>query len=134
MRKIPLNLFIMFAVSLVLSFYTLVGTQARLFKEEDITCYNPYVIDGDTFQCSKDRIRLAKIDAPEMPGHCRAGRQCTPGNPHASRDFLISLTRGKVFCQSLKKDHYDRTIARCSVNGEDISDAMVRSGYAVSRY
>ena len=40
-------------------------------------CRAAYVIDGDTIACATGpRIRLASIDAPELPGHCRTGRRC----------------------------------------------------------
>src|SRR3546814_18258674 len=44
--------------------------------------------DGDTIRCGSERIRLLGIDAPEMPGHCRKGRQCAPGNPRAAKAGL----------------------------------------------
>lgn len=52
-----------------------------------------------------------RIDAPEMPDHCRKGRRCTPGNPFKSKDYLESLTRGTVTCTAIEIDHYGRTIA-----------------------
>lgn len=50
------------------------------------TCQSVSVIDGDTFNCDGQRVRMAGIDAPELPGHCRPGRDCTPGDPFASTD------------------------------------------------
>lgn len=32
-----------------------------------VPCSNPQVHDGDSIRCGKERIRLASIDAPEMP-------------------------------------------------------------------
>lgn len=80
-------------------------------------------------------MRLYGIDAPEMPGACRPGRQCTPGDPIAARDHLRALTSGKsVVCQQVDKDRYGRIIVRCAVNGVDLSCSMVRDGFAVERY
>lgn len=101
---------------------------------DDLRCDSPNPVDGDTFRCAGERIRLANIDAPEMPGHCRAGRVCTPGDPHASRDYLAQLTRGEVTCRRIATDRYGRTIALCQANGRDLSCAMAASGYAVERY
>ena len=42
------------------------------------------VTDGDTIRCGDERIRLLAIDAPEMGGRCRKGRQCVAGSPLAS--------------------------------------------------
>jgi endonuclease YncB( thermonuclease family) len=99
-----------------------------------IICNNPAVTDGDTFRCASIRIRLANIDAPEMAGHCREGRRCTPGNPIAAKDYLHSLSRGSVTCKPIEKDKYGRTVALCTANGKDLSCAMVSAGHAVERY
>ena len=99
-----------------------------------ITCENPEIIDGDTFTCAGERIRLSSIDAPEMPGHCRAGRECTKGDPYAAQDYLSSLTRGEVICKRKDTDHYGRTVARCQSSGKDLSCEMIAAGYAVERY
>ncbi len=103
-------------------------------REAEIICSRPHITDGDTFRCDGQNIRLANIDAPELPGHCRAGRDCTAGNPHAARDYLHRLTRGRVECQRLSTDVYGRTIARCAAGGQDLSCAMVGARHAVERY
>ena len=100
-------------------------------------CDNPRHHDGDNVRCDgiKPAIRLEGIDAPEMPGACRPGRDCTPGDPYASRDTLRSLTRGrKVICTEQDRDRYGRIIARCSAGGIDLSCAMIAAGQAVPRY
>ena len=44
-------------------------------------CPNPYHHDGDAIRCGHEgrSDRLYAIDAPEMPGACRPGRECSPG-------------------------------------------------------
>lgn len=110
--------------------------QAKLRPEAPlISCTNPYIIDGDTIDCNGLRIRLAGIDAPEMPGHCKAGRKCTAGDPHAARDYLSTLTRDGISCTPKEVDHYGRTIARCETAAvKDVSCAMLAAGHAVRRY
>ena len=112
--------------------------EVRIFNggnaETVIYCSRPYIIDGDTFSCGERRIRLASIDAPEMPGHCAAGRHCTPGDPYASKQYLISISRGTVTCHEVDTDHYGRTVARCDSGGKDLSCEMVASGHAVEMY
>lgn len=104
-------------------------------REASLSCYSPRIIDGDTLDCGGHRIRLASIDAPEMPGHCASGRRCTSGDPFASRDYLYALSRGRVFCAAQGKDHYGRTVARCwNKADEDFSCSMVETGHAVERY
>lgn len=104
-------------------------------------CSAPYVIDGDTIQCSRGpRVRIARIDAPEMPGHCRTGRSCAPGDPFASKAALVALIdRRPLRCTPVSAsprggsstDRYGRTVAQCSVNGADIGEYMISRGYAI---
>ena len=91
-------------------------------------CSNPSHHDGDNVRCSNidQAIRLQGIDAPEMPGACRPGRDCTPGDPYAARDQLRRLTSGKtVRCEQEDTDSYGRIIARCDAGGVDLSCAMI---------
>lgn len=97
-------------------------------------CRSPRVLDGDTLDCGGRRIRLYGIDAPELPGHCRPGRDCTPGDPFASQARLRSLTRGEVACGEVDVDVYGRSVARCTGPEGDLSCAMLESGHAVRRY
>lgn len=100
-----------------------------------ITCTSPSVTDGDTLRCGDVRIRLSSIDAPEMPGHCRPGRACTPGDPYASQANLARLVQGmEMACAQEDVDRYGRIVARCSVAGRDLSCAQVEGGFAVERY
>ena len=75
------------------------------------------------------------IDAPEMPGHCRAGRACTPGDGHRSKAVLAGLVAtGQVSCQPSGFDRYGRTLARCSIGTVDLGCELIRAGAAVERY
>lgn len=103
--------------------------------ENMFDCETPAVTDGDTLRCGPLRVRLASIDAPELPGHCRAGRVCTSGDPWASSKHLQTVIAGKpLVCRRIDIDHYGRTVAFCSAEGRDLSCAQVTSGNAVVRY
>ena len=95
-------------------------------------CTVASVTDGDTFRCSNGvRVRLSSIDSPEMPGSCPPVRSCAPGNPYAAKAALARLIAGRtVQCEPVGKS-YKRTAAWCSVGGQDLSCAMVRSSHAV---
>lgn len=104
---------------------------------ELFVCDHPFHHDGDAIRCGpKGRSdRLYAIDAPEMPGACRPGRQCTPGDPFAARDYLRALTAGKsVWCRQVDSDRYGRRILQCFADDIDLSCRMVRDGFAVERY
>jgi micrococcal nuclease len=93
-------------------------------------------IDGDTIVCrvglSRVHLRLNGIDAPELPGHCRKGRHCAPGDPFASKANLSSLVNGKrVHWTNLGTDKYGRTIAKAKVGRIDVQCAQLRGGYAI---
>lgn len=96
------------------------------------SCSVLHVTDGDTFRCSNGtRVRLASIDTPEMPGSCRPGRACAPGNPYAAKAALQRMISGRtVHCEPVGMS-YNRVAAWCSANGVDLSCAMVRGGYAI---
>lgn len=91
------------------------------------------VVDGDTLRCSQELIRLIGIDAPELPGHCREGRDCAPGDPFESKRALEALSRGTAVISREGRDQYDRTLARVRVNGMDLSCAQLAGGHAIYR-
>lgn len=98
-------------------------------------CTTPYAIDGDTIICGRERVRLAVIDAPELPGHCRQGRTCVGGNGGASKAALAKLlTMGRVTLRRCGLDRYGRTLAHVYVSGQSLGAVMVAGGAAIERY
>lgn len=90
------------------------------------------VIDGDTIRCGTEKIRLLGIDAPEMPGHCRAGRVCVTGDPFASRSSLSAGLAGRqITLRRFAPDRYGRTLAIVLADGENLSCRQVEKGMAV---
>ena len=87
--------------------------------------------DGDTIRCGEERIRLIAIDAPEMPGHCRAGRECVGGDPFASAEALRgAMASGPLAIRRFGQDRYGRTLAMVEAGGVDLSCAQIESGHA----
>lgn len=102
---------------------------------DQFQCASVRVIDGDTFDCDGRRVRLQGIDAPELAGHCRPGRQCTPGDGVASTESLARLVAwNSVQCRPVDIDVYGRTVARCTAGKNDLSCAQLDAGQAVRRY
>ena len=108
-----------------------------LLAAASFACLDPSHHDGDNIRCSNvpGSMRLHGIDAPEMPGACRPGRECTPGDPFAARDYLRSLTSGRaVSCTVVDVDHYGRDVVECTADGRNLGCAMIAAGQAVQRY
>ena len=94
------------------------------------------VHDGDSIRlCDGERVRIANIDAPEMPGSpkCQRGRNgwCDYRLAVQSRDALQGLlASGSVSVFRQGQDAYGRTLARVSVNGQDAGQYLVQLGLA----
>jgi endonuclease YncB( thermonuclease family) len=100
-------------------------------------CAFPSVHDGDSIRCGGERIRIANIDAPELPGSpkCedkrRAFAWCDYQAGYRARDALQAfLSRGRVMIEPLGPDKYGRTLAHVTVNGEDAGRYLVQRGLA----
>lgn len=82
-----------------------------------------YVTDGDTITICKTQIRLFGIDAPEID------------HPYGKKAkwALVKLCKGHtVTAEVTEKDHYGRTVARCTLpDGRDLSAEMVKMGLAI---
>ncbi len=89
--------------------------------------------DGDTIRCGNERIRLLGIDAPELPGHCRPGRRCAPGDPVASANSLRSAMTGTRRINRVSTDHYGRTLATVTGDRGDLSCWQLSQGQASYR-
>jgi endonuclease YncB( thermonuclease family) len=91
------------------------------------------VRDGNQVVIGASRIRLGGIDAPNLDQLClnHTGERWTCGA--AARDELTKHTDGKSWtCHVLRADRRGRQVARCEVDGEDIQQWMVKSGWALS--
>lgn len=88
-------------------------------------------VDGDTLRCAGERIRLLGIDAPELPGHCRPGRQCVAGDAQAATRSLAAAIGGALTIERVGVDRYGRTLAMVAGAGGDLSCHQLRAGAAV---
>lgn len=106
--------------------------QARLLSEGRVL----RAIDGDTLLCriicpcckveSEQRVRLARIDAPELrgPEHTAAAL--------AKRYLAAQVAQGRAqfAVRRAWPDRYGRVIAEVIVDGRNMSDAMLEAGLA----
>lgn len=90
------------------------------------------VIDGDTLDVGGVRIRLFGVDAPESGQRCN-DEQGRPYNCAALAASALEeeIAGGKVICNAMETDQFGRTVAICTVRGQDIGEAIVRRGYAL---
>jgi micrococcal nuclease len=81
-----------------------------------------FAVDGDTIRCDGERIRLARIDAPER------------GKPgfQAAKDHMALQVRGKeVRCVVRGRERYGRLLAECGTDETpNLSNEMLRAGLA----
>ncbi|HEY0912817.1 MAG TPA: thermonuclease family protein [Bradyrhizobium sp.] len=93
----------------------------------------PKIREGDQITIGSARIRLGGIDAPSVDQLClnNTGERWTCGV--AARDELIHHTDKKSWtCHVERPDRRGRSVARCTVDGEDIQKWMVSSGWALA--
>ncbi|MDB6455118.1 thermonuclease family protein [Falsirhodobacter sp. 20TX0035] len=90
------------------------------------------VIDGDTLQMGKDRVRLHGIDAPESRQTCRRGRRIWACGQEATRALERLIGASQVTCQKRATDRYGRSVSECHAGGQNINVWMVRHGWAVA--
>lgn len=112
----------------------LMAACAHLFLEgsDRIVSGRAFAIDGDTIRIGDSKIRLKGIDAPEMTQSCiRDGKPVLCGEK--ARDaLLVMILNQHVECRVSGRDRYQRSLARCYVNDEDIGARMVAEGCAVA--
>ncbi|MBA4160493.1 MAG: nuclease [Novosphingobium sp.] len=98
-----------------------------------VLCSVVVVHDGDTFRCNGEKIRIANIDAPELPDspRCKDARRerawCDYRAGYASRDALSAFLRsGQIKVHRQGVDRYGRTLATVTVNGKDVGSYLVQ--------
>jgi len=89
------------------------------------------IVDGDTFDLGTIRIRLWGIDAIESEQRCFANGGSWDCGAEATKSLKEHLRGQKVECVVQSKDHFGRTVAKCTANGEDIGGWLVRTGMAL---
>jgi endonuclease YncB( thermonuclease family) len=93
----------------------------------------PRIVDGDTVEIDGTKIRLEGIDAPETDQLCLDAKGGRSACGVAAREALRSHTNSKPWtCRVSGQDKYGRSLATCSVAGEDVDRWMVRSGWALA--
>ena len=113
---------------LVLSVILLFVTPAN---SENPIVGHPRVIDGDSLNFGKTRIRLQGIDSPERK------QLCTDKNAklywcgiETTKAIEALIGNGLVRCEGAERDRYKRILATCyNEAGENLNKWMVRNGW-----
>lgn len=93
----------------------------------------PTIVDADTIYLNGDKIRLEGVDAPETDQTClNAESQAFKCGLEARRALEARFGNRSWTCRPSGKDRYGRTLAACSVEGQDVGRWLVREGWALA--
>lgn len=93
----------------------------------------PRIVDADTIYLAGDRIRFAGIDAPETDQTCLTPQGQASACGIEARNKLQQFAGNRVWvCELSGRDRYKRSLGTCSIDGEDVSRWLVRSGWALA--
>ncbi len=99
-----------------------------LVAAASFVCANPTAIDGQTLACAgRSRpVILEGIGAPALSKLCRNGGDCKADAGAPPRDRLREIVEGRdTVCFSPKSQRARTGAARCYVEGNDLSCAMI---------
>ena len=113
MKKLSLTLF---------SILVLISYSISNSSEKNLAKGKARIIDGDTIEIDKEKIRFGGINSPERN---------EVGYKLAKDKLIKKIANQVVTCVREKnKDKYQRTVAECFIDGESLSSFMVKNGYA----
>jgi endonuclease YncB( thermonuclease family) len=93
----------------------------------------PRIVDGDTLEIGTTKIRLASIDAPESDQVCLdANRKRWTCGIEARDRLAAHIGNRPIDCAPTGLDTYGRTLATCTLAGENLNAWMVRQGWALA--
>jgi len=90
------------------------------------------VIDGDTLEIHTKRIRLYGIDAPESGQSCTVQGKSSRCGQLAALALADKIGSRRVTCEAKDRDDYNRVVAVCHSDGEDLNAWMVARGWAMA--
>tara|TARA_Y100001936_G_C16040397_1_gene651210 strand:+ start:704 stop:1168 length:465 start_codon:yes stop_codon:yes gene_type:complete len=107
---------ILFSIVILIT-YSIVNS-----AENNVVKGKARIIDGDTIEINKEKIRFGGINSPER----------NETGYRLAKDKLIEKIANNILTcvREKNKDKYRRTVAECFIDGESLSSFMVREGYA----
>jgi endonuclease YncB( thermonuclease family) len=93
----------------------------------------PHIISGDAVNFGKTRVRLSAVSAPGLEQLCLDASGAHSPCGLTVRDELAKHVGSKSWtCQASRTDRFGRSVAKCTVDGEDIAKWLARSGWALA--
>ncbi len=106
-----------FAALLITALFALTSTAFA----QQFNCTVGPVVDGDTFWCTDGKkVRIHGIDAPEMD----------TGIGSVSKEALADIISGRTLACQQNGTSFDRIVATCLLDGQDIAAMMVQHAHA----
>ncbi len=91
------------------------------------------VIDGDTLHVGDTRVRIFGIDAVEAKQTCQTEQGVAwPCGAWVKARVTQAYDGRRATCTAVDTDRYGRTVARCTIAGDDIGAALVTAGLATA--
>lgn len=112
---------------------SLIAVQFLFPNKSEILYGHSRASDGDSVRIGQQRVRILGIDAPELAQTCNtADGNLWPCGQVAKQRLSQLLRAPDLQCVSSARDRYDRALATCLANGQDIGAILVAEGLAVS--
>ena len=93
------------------------------------------IIDGDSLEIGKRRIRLQGIDAPEYVQYCFNADKKRYSCGMRSKDYLAKMVKQahyQVDCKVVGYDRYRRELSECFAQDKNLNQEMLKNGWAVA--
>jgi len=93
----------------------------------------PKIRDGDQVAFGNQRVRLAGVAAPSSDQLCLNAASERWRCGAAAQEALAAFAGDKSWtCHVLRTDRFGRSVAKCEVGGEDVSQWLVKNGWALA--
>ena len=115
-----------FLIIFLLILYSSVSFSEKIIEGKAI------IIDGDTIHIGKNKIRLHGIDAPEIKQTCKIKDKIWNCGIESSLELKKLILYHNISCVVSDIDKYNRYIAECFINNQNINELMVRKGWAIA--
>ncbi len=88
-------------------------------------------IDGDSYVCFGERIRLENVDAPELHARCPREFDAARAAKLFAQTALDDALRIEVIVHERRpRDRYGLTLALVRVDGDDLGQLLIGAGLA----